>query len=251
MQCLQSAEWLKFQNISPWWLKLALLMLAGLPLISNLPAELVTGLLDQSFPAEFARILAAPLLTFFIWLICWPSLGTRKLLDYISGAFFLAITTVLLSAVLRLILPDALTPDPAQNRVRLIRLFYNILAVFPFSLMFINAFSVRNLIENLSQTRGERRTLGFHLALTLRIFQHVGEVIGRLLLIWREEHPRLLLPRHCHDWRGFRMPWRLSLWLSASISHWIFACIILTFEPIPVMVEEIEQIYHDGEIDEP
>ena len=246
MKYLNFPRWLQFQNLRPWWLKLLLLILAGSPLFSSLPATLLGSFLAKNYPELPGPILVVPLLTMLIWSICLPSLGLRKFLDYMAGAFVLALTTVITGAVLRRMLPMSFI-GPGDPNLRLVQLYFNILAVFPYSLTFINAFSVSALIQRLSLTNGKHRLAGLHLALTLRIFQHVGEVVTRLLLVWREEHPELLLPRHRADWRGLAILWSWPIWLLQSIYQWIFACIILTFEPIPVMVNEIEQLAEVGD----
>lgn len=240
----------KFQNIGSWWLKLALLLLTGMPLFSTLPSSAVAIGLKEYFGEALAEILSVATFTLIVWSVCLFSLGYRKFLEYLAGAFMMALTTVLLGALIRKLLPVSIFHDSQASSIRLLKLFYNILMVFPYSLMFINSFSAGNLIKRMTGARGHTRNLGLHLALTLRIFQHVGDVISRLLLIWKEEHPQLLLPRHRKDWAMLSIPFFYSRWLLQSIIQWIFACIILAFEPIPVMVEEIEQLYDNGEKDD-
>ncbi len=140
--------------------------------------------------------------------------------------------------------------ENAAESFRLLRLFYNILMVVPFSLLFINAFSARKIISAALKMPGYWREPALHLALSLRIFQHAGEVVQRLLQIWKEEHPALVFPRFDRDLRGWASIRSYYRWVRESIRMWIFACIILTFEPIPVMVQEIEQIYLAGEIND-
>ncbi|MDD3148809.1 MAG: hypothetical protein PHD82_16055 [Candidatus Riflebacteria bacterium] len=251
MSVFEFPGFLKLQNLRPWWLKMAVLMLIGFPLVSNRPAGLIAAGLEKFLPEMPGSILAWPLITFFIWACCLPSLGTARLLDYLAAAYTMAITTVVSGAVLREILPVVFTADVSADSFRLLRVYFNILAVFPYSLTFLNAFSVSDLLSRLTKTRGRFRSAGLHLALALRICQHVGEVIPKLLLVWREENPDLLLPRCRDDWQGISPLIRWPMWFIRSISQWIFACIILTFEPIPVMVNEIEQINESRDSNDP
>lgn len=251
MNAFEFPAFLKLQNLRPWWLKMAVLVFIGYPLFSNYPAGIIAAGLEKLVPEAPGNILAWPLITFLIWACCLPSLGTEKLLDYLAAAYTMAITTVVSGAILRGILPAIFPADIAADNFRLLRVYFNILAVFPYSLTFLNSFSVSNLMTRFSKARGRFRNAGLHLALALRICQHVGEVIPKLLLVWREEHPDLLLPRHRDDWHGFSPLAKWPMWVIRSISQWIFACIILTFEPIPVMVNEIEQLYEGGDSDAP
>ncbi len=250
MSTFEFPAFLKLQNLRPWWLKMAVLMLIGYPLISNRPAMVIATWLEKILPETLGSIVAWPLITFFIWACCLPSLGTAKLLDYLAAAYAMAITTAVSGAVLRGALP-AIFPADTADSFRLLRVYFNILAVFPYSLTFLNSFSVSNLMARLTKTRGRFREAGLHFALALRICQHVGEVIPKLLLVWREENPDLLLPRFRDDWHGIAPLVKWSMWFVRSISQWIFACIILTFEPIPVMVNEIEQIDESRDSDAP
>ncbi len=250
MNAFELPAFLKLQHLRPWWLKIAVLMLIGYPLFSNRPAAFIGAAMGQHLPETLGPMLAWPLITFFVWACCLPSLGTAKLLDYLAAAYAMAITTVVSGAVLRLALPAIFPADTADN-FRLLRVYFNILAVFPYSLTFLNSFSVSNLMNRLTRTRGRFREAGLHLALALRICQHVGEVIPKMLLVWREENPDLLLPRCRDDWHGISPLVKWPMWFVRSISQWIFACIILTFEPIPVMVNEIEQIDESRDSDAP
>ncbi len=249
MNAFEFPACLRLQNLRPWWLKMAVLMLIGYPLISNRPAGIIAARLEQLLPETPGSMLAWPIITFFIWACCLPSLGTARLLNYLAAAYAMAITTVVSGAVLRGILPAVFSADTSADSFRLLRVYFNILAVFPYSLTFLNSFSVSNLMVRLAKTRGKFREAGLHLALALRICQHVGEVIPKLLLVWREENPDLLLPRCRDDWHGLALLVKWPMWVVRSISQWIFACIILTFEPIPVMVNEIEQIDENGDSD--
>ncbi len=251
MRAFEFPAFLKLQNLRPWWLKMAVLVLIGYPLFSNRPAAFIASAMGQCLPETLGALLVWPLITFFIWACCLPSLGTAKLLDYLAAAYAMAVTTTLSGAALRGLLPAIFLSDPVADNLRLMRVYFNILAVFPYSLTFVNSFSVSDLMARLTKTRGKFRGAGLHLALALRICQHVGEVIPKLLLVWREENPELLLPRCRDDWQGISPLARWPMWVVLSISQWIFACIILTFEPIPVMVNEIEQIDESRDSDAP
>ncbi len=231
-------------------LKVLTLLVVAFPLFSIVPLRFLVNKITPVASGPISEILSAAIIAALIWLFCLFNSGLSKLLDYLSGAFLLGLTTVLLGAAVRKILPAGVYGENDDEALRLLKLFYNIITVIPFSFLAINSFSPRKLIENLSRSTGFRRKWGLHLALTLRIFQHVGEVICRLLLVWKEEHPLLIFPRFSSDLRGISAFPRLIRWFAQSVSVWIFACIILTFEPIPVMVQEIEQIYQDGENDD-
>lgn len=235
-------DWLCFQCVRPWWLRMLLLLIAGLPLFTWWPATRLQLVLESFLPAGQASFLVFPVITFYIWLVCLPSLGSRKMLDYLAAAFGIALTTVVSGAIIRICMPFLFSENHLAGQLRLLKLYFNILAVFPYSMTFLNSFSVSGLMTRLTKSRGKFRETGLHLALALRICQHVGEVIPKLLLVWREDHPELLLPRFRQNWHGVAILLKWPAWIVRSLAQWIFACIILTFEPIPVMVNEIEQI---------
>jgi hypothetical protein len=174
----------------------------------------------------------------------WPVRGKHKLLNYLGAAFVLALTVAMLGAILRGVFPflaGGLTRD--ETSFKMIRIFINIIIFLPYSVLLINSFSAKKLIDRVARLDGRYRTIGLHLALAFRVFQHTGEVVFNLFQIWTEEFPEKILPRR-DSTQAFRWhaPRHLLVWVWGCTHAWIFACIIHTFEPIPAMVAEVERI---------
>ena len=128
----------------PWWLKLVLLLMLGLPGISGWPnGRLVQTLVaTDMFTPEIAHIVVWVVYACCIWLVVLFWAGQQKLLNYLGAAFVLALTVAMLGAILRGIFPVlAAGLSREATSFKLIRIFINIIIFLPFSVLFINTFS--------------------------------------------------------------------------------------------------------------
>ena len=230
----------------PWWLKLLLLLTLGLPGLSGWPAGVFVRHLQETgfFTPEIAYVCVWGTYACCVWMVVLLNAGITKLLTYLGAAFTLALTVAILGALMRGLFPVlALGLSKEATSFKLIRIFINIIVFLPYSILFINSFSAKHLIDKVARLGGRYRTVGLHLALAFRVFQHTGEVVFNLFEIWTEEYPEKILPRNKNE-LGVRWysPVKILVWVWGSIHAWIFACIIHTFEPIPAMVEEVERI---------
>ncbi len=234
------------KRVIPWWIKFLFLLILGLPGFSGWPTGSFVQRLQETglFTPEIAHVCVWVLYACCVWGVVLLSAGKNKLLAYLGAAFVLALTVAILGAVMRGLFP-LLAAGMSKEAIsfKLIRIFINIIIFLPYSILFINSFSAKNLIDRVSLLGGRYRTVGLHLALAFRVFQHTGEVVFNLFEIWTEEYPEKILPRNKSD-LGVRWysPVKILVWIWGSIHAWIFACIIHTFEPIPAMVEEVERI---------
>ena len=230
----------------PWWFKLVLLLMLGLPGLSGWPNTWFVQQLQATglFTLELAHVIVWVVYAVCVWLVGLLSVGPHKLLAYLGAAFVLALTVAMLGAILRGLFPLlAAGLSREATSFKLIRIFINIIIFLPYSVLFINSFSAKKLIDRVAHLDGRYRTVGLHLALAFRVFQHTGEVVFNLFQIWIEEHPEKIIPRNSGG-PGVRWytPGKLLVWIWGCIHAWIFACIIHTFEPIPAMVAEVERI---------
>jgi len=230
----------------PWWLKLTLLLMLGMPGFTGWPNTWVVQKLQATdmFTPEIAHVVVWVAYAGLVWLIVLVCAGKHKLLNYLAAAFVLALTVAMLGAILRGVFPflaGGLSRDATSFKMN--RIFINIFIFLPYSVLFINSFSAKKLIDRVAHLDGRYRTIGLHLALAFRVFQHTGEVVFNLFQIWTEEFPEKILPRG-DTTQAFRWyaPRNLMVWVWGGIHAWIFACIIHTFEPIPAMVAEVERI---------
>lgn len=230
----------------PWWLKLVLLLTLGLPGFTGWPNGWFVQKLQATrmFTPEIAHVVIWMVFACIVWSVVLVVAGRHKLLNYLGAAFVLGLTVAMLGAVLRGLFPflaGGLSRDAVS--FKMISIFINITIFLPYSLLFINSFSAKKLIDRVADLEGRYRTMGLHLALAFRVFQHTGEVVFNLFQIWTEEYPQKILPRRdstqTFHWYA---PGNLLIWVWGCIHAWIFACIIHTFEPIPAMVAEVERI---------
>lgn len=234
------------KQIMPWWLKLVLLLILGLPGFTGWPNGWAVQELQATkwFTLEIAHVVVWVAYAGLVWLVVLICAGQHKLLNYLGAAFVLALTVAILGAILRSLIPP-LAGGLSKEAVsfKMIRIFINITIFLPYSVLFINSFSAKKLIDRVAELEGRYRTMGLHLALAFRVFQHTGEVVFNLFQIWTEEYPEKILPRQ-DSTQMFRWyaPRNLLTWVWDCVHAWIFACIIHTFEPIPAMVAEVERI---------
>jgi hypothetical protein len=223
-----------------------LLALLGLPGFTGWPFTALVHNLGKTglFTPELAHITIWTFYACMIWAAVFLVAGPKKLLAYLAAAFILALTVAITGALMRQLFPFlAAGMSKTAISFKLVKIFLNIIIFLPFSIIFINSLSAKKVIDRIAQANGRYRTLGLHLALAFRVFQHTGEVVFNLFQIWVEEHPQKILPRNRNelDFHWYA-PHKVLLWIWSSIHAWIFACIIHTFEPIPAMVAEMERI---------
>lgn len=241
-------------RIPIWWIRVVVLGGLGLPLLSGWPINVLTEYLisimvalgeDATGAMPIASICAWGAYGVAIWFVVFLNTGGSKFLEYLSVAVVLALTTAFSGALIRKLIPF-LNGDTQKAVVdyKMCWLCLVIMITVPFTFMSVNLFSAKGLLERARAARSNRFPLLYlHVCLALRMLQHVGEVVTRLLDVWREEHPSLLLPRNRREWKG---KWYSSAnflpWATDAVSTWIFACMMMTFAPLSAFVHELESI---------
>ena len=237
---------LKLNNIKFWWLRLIVLIVIGVPALTGWPLNFIEKLISQQLAITYnmAHITTWIAYSCCVWMVVLINTGGKKLLEYLAVSFVMGLTTAMLGSIMRKFLPiiaGGLTAE--QVSFKMINLLIVMITVIPYCFLFINSFSAKNLIDNVTKLGGKHRTIGLHIALAYRIVQHTGEIVFNLFEIWVEEHPDKLLPRHRREWG---MKWysvaNVVPWIGEALNAWIFACVMYAFEPIPAMVDEIEKI---------
>lgn len=253
----------KISSIRPWWLRLLLLFIIVIPAFTGWPIEAWAGNVMELFFQSTKKANASSYLKIsilflwmvygcFIWFIVFWNVGKKRFWDYFTGAFLLGLTTVIVGALVRKAIPYiSFGIPPEEISFRFFKILIIISITVPYFMFAVNSFSPKGVIEwtrGRSSSEGVFSRAGLHVALVLRMFQHVGEVVFRLFEIWSEEHPEFLLPRNRRDWNikwysfGNFFPWALEALIS-----WVFACLMLTFAPLPIFVTELESIARSRE----
>lgn len=234
---------LNISKMNPWWFRLFFLLLIGVPIFSGWP---LTVFFNKSDPfSQLALWLAYGI---FIWLFIFLNCGLDRLLSFLSIASILGITTALIAATIRKIFPFISGPSSElEVNLKMSLLLIEIITVVPYGLFFVNSFSVGGILLKFSGADNNyKKIIAYHLALTLRIFQHVGEVLINLLFVWREENPKLLLPRHNKNNSviSIKSFFNVIMWFIESMVLWSFAIFIFTINAIPVFVDEMTKYIH-------
>jgi len=232
---------LKIAEVKPWWLKLLILLFIGLPPITGYPLTIFAT--PQNSLHNIWIWLGYGC---FIWIFILLNVGSRQLLKYLSFAFTLALITSILGALVRKIpalFIEQSAADVEYISFKMLLLFIIMISVIPYTLFFINCFSVSSFVSNLSFDLGKRYKFKIHLALALRVFQHVGDVLTNLLYVWKEENPLMIKPRFREEWQESKLS-QLGWfnWLLNSAITWCFALLLHTFEAIPYLSEEMRTI---------
>lgn len=232
---------LRIVEVKPSWLKLLILLIIGLPPITGYPITIF-----MTPENSLSNILLWIGYGSFIWLFILLNVGLKQLFQYLTFPFTLALITVFLGALFRKGLSFILgNPETDSEYIsfKMLSLFVVMISIMPYTLFFINCFSVSSYISSLSFDTGKNYKYKIHLALALRVFQHVGEVFSNLIVVWREENPIMFKPRFREDLAASRYSilWQLS-WLKNSAITWCFALLMHTFEAIPYLSEEMRSI---------
>ncbi|MVN91467.1 hypothetical protein [Mucilaginibacter aquatilis] len=228
-------------KVKPVWLRFLILVIIGLPPITGWPLTLFATAKDPLHNLFMWLSYGC-----FIWLFILLNTGFKKLLSYLSFAFLLALITCLVGAGIRNLIgfiQGASRQDMTLVSIRMLSLFICMVSVIPYSLFFINCFSVSSFISRLDFSTVKNHRTKIHLALALRVFQHVGDVTISLLDVWREENPKMISPRFSDElWESRLSPLAWLNWMRNSAVTWCLAMIMHTFEAIPYLTEEMKNI---------
>jgi len=247
-------KWFNISKIHIWWIRFFVLLIIGLPALFGWPLNQIAQSISKIYPldkqtsGDFTVILVWFCYALFIWIIVFSSAGKKNFFEYISASFIFGLTTILLGSIFRQIFPF-ITGGLTNNEISIMMIMklFVVLIVVPYAFLFINSFSAKGLINRVSNKKGKLKNIGLNCALILRVFQHAGEVVFNLMDIWKEEHPQKILPRHMRDWS---LNWHsfagIFPWVFSAVLAWVYAAMIHAFEPIPIMVDEVEKLLNKG-----
>jgi len=230
--------------IKPWWFRLFLLIIIGVPPFTRWP---ISRLEDPSSPIINIAIWLG--YACFIWLFIFLSTGIDQFLKFVAPAFVIAFTTAFSGAIIVKLFPflSGGKGSPYKDlSYDMTILLVIIMSVVPYALLVVNSFSFYGIISKVSSKAGKRKgSFLLHLALMGRVLQHVGEVFSNLFLVWVEENPKILSPRFKKDWR-YLYPHKKLIsfiyWLYISLKAWCMALLMHTFEILPFYTDGFYRI---------
>jgi hypothetical protein len=190
-------------------------------------------------------LLAWAVYALIMWIFIALFAGLKRLLAWLCAAFILAFTLVASGVLMsestwQFLLQNIpglggtpSEPDMGRQLELLMRLFTVSISV-PYAIFFMSSFSAAGLFKAAMRRSGPKRmNVLVCLAILLRMFQHVHELIEAMLLAWREENPNMVVPRHRTD--SFV---ELLRWYKWSLYSWCCALLARTFMFVPVVASE-------------
>jgi len=236
--------------LKPWWLRLFILAMFGHPLTTS---PVLHARLHQE---HFFRALALWTgYTVFAWTFIALCVGVKTVVDWVTLASISGLTVLVTGGAFRKLgvwdwlqklIAGVPATNPQQNLMDLIFRFIMILAATPFALLIINSFPASDVMRWVSR-RGATRTTKAALvgAIFLRMLQHVGEVVTRCMVAWREENPRILVPRFSADWAGSLIRKMAILeWIKTAVMAWCGAIAMQSIAAVPRVVSDFRRVRH-------
>jgi hypothetical protein len=218
----------------PWWLRLALFAVLAAPLVNM---HLVTQWASDS---PIARVAAMMAYAVAIWLIIIVLAGLEKFVAYTSPAAIMLVATVVVGPAVNNLLgyggdTRAESDMLSEHNVRVALM---LLTSLPFAFLVIQSFSASRLLEHLSKRAGTSSYRQMTFAVWLRVFQHLTETFPALLIVWKEENPSLLLPRHKDDWRTqnfLKKAVSLGDWVISAALSWAKCLLMFSLRIVPAV----------------
>jgi len=190
----------------------------------------------------------------FVWLLVGLAVGAEKLLSWLCVGVIFGLTVAVSGVVLRHMkvweliqhLADYVSkssPTVSTVEAELVKRLIVIMIAVPYSLLVLESFPASDILRRAARPNGSKHAeLWLAVAIFLRVFQHVFEVAGNLLLAWREENPRLLLPRHQRDWHGLGAGAGLLRWIKSSVWSWSVTLLEQALLFVPTAVRDWSRI---------
>lgn len=225
----------------PWALRLLLFALLAAPLVDM---RLITMWAADD---TIARIMAKAAYAAFIWGFIMACVGLDKFFTYAAAAFLMFVATVTVGASVGELLGFIGKTDEQKQAFheQSLAVGFMLTISIPYFCFVIQAFSASRLLERISDKAGTANRFQMNLAVCLRVFQHLTEMMPALLVVWKEENPFVLLPRHTDDWRSQHIIKRiLSLldWGFSAAMIWARCLLIFSLRIVPVVEIETKRL---------
>lgn len=231
---------MKIRNIKPTFLRLLVLVGVGFPCLFKWPLTLVVAKQDS-----FAFLGIWMTYCAFTSVIIIREVGAEQWAKWFAGACVLAIATTGPSFI-SLEVWESLKKlgfafDKQEWTWKTLQQGLTMITVVPYAVFMVNCFSVSRAVQRASTWLGGRRTFAKRSLIILRVSQHALEVLPPLVLVWKEEHPKLILPRFRKDLSGpVETAYSCVKWFFGSVWIWVKAGLVFTIEPMATFCAEID-----------
>lgn len=231
----------KLLRLMPWWLRLTFFILLAAPLVN---IHLITRWLPDE---PMLRIAAMTGYAMAIWLVVIASAGLEKFFTYIAPAAVMLVATAIIGPAVTAAfgLGGDTKAQTEQINEHTVRVALMLLTSLPYAFLVIQSFSASHILERLSRNAGTQSYWQMTIAVWLRVFQHLTEMFPALILVWREENPSMLLPRHTDDWRTqnfLKKAVSLADWAVSAAMTWARCLLMFSLKIIPVVNVETARL---------
>lgn len=231
----------RFIQRLPWWLRLMLFGALAAPLVNM-------ELIKHWGPDEpLARIMATAVYAAGIWAFIIACIGLEKFAAYMAAAVVMCVATVTIGSSLFELL--GLGGITEQEKVlfseQSINVAFMLTISIPYAFFVVQAFSASRMLERVSKKAGTGNRFQLSIAVCLRVFQHMTEMFPALLIVWKEENPKLLRPRHVDDWRTqhfLRRAVSLVDWTINAAMAWARCLLVFSLRIVPVVDIETKRL---------
>lgn len=225
----------------PWGLRLTIFALLAAPLVDM---RLVTMWAADD---AMSRIMAKAAYATLIWGFIMACVGVDKFFTYAAAAFLMFVATVTVGASVGELLGFMGETDAQKQAFheQSLSVGFMLTISIPYFCFVIQAFSASRLLEQISGKVGTVSPFQMNLAVCLRVFQHLTEMMPALLIVWKEENPSVLFPRHTDDWRSQHVLKRiLSLldWGFSAGMIWARCLLMFSLRIVPVVEVETKRL---------
>jgi hypothetical protein len=234
-------------KIIPWPIRLVLLLVIAVPLFK---IRLITDLVDDD---PIHRLEIKTVYACFVWSFIVANVGLDKFYSYIQAAFIAVVSTVVIGAAIMymLHLVGQTNADKMAMSESTVGILFMLTISLPYFFFMAQCFSPARFFERIDQSAGSSSVFWLHVAVWLRVFQHLGEVFPALIVVWREEHPGLYLPRFRDDWHSLGLLKRsvnIAEWFASSFFVWAKCMMVFGVSIVPTVNNEaVRLVQNPGE----
>ncbi len=226
-------------QIRPLKLRLFLLFFLALPGITGVPMRLMGQMEGPLF-----QLLVWVMYCTLVQLIIIHSTSVAEWWRLFSLSSVLAMFTSLCGAVVDYLVHRNYLAAQSTVGIGYLNQGILILTVVPLGLFATGCFPMSELCARAGRHRGKRSGMYTRVILTIRVLNHISEVVASIGVVWREEMPKLVIPRaqEAKPQGGFiQMPVGVQR-IYVSLLALCMALLIGVLEPFPVIVEEVESL---------
>jgi hypothetical protein len=226
----------------PTWPRLFILLLLGAPLVD-------LGIITQWAPDDpISRIEAVTAYSVFLWTFIAINTGLDKFFSYVSTAAVMVVATVIVGAVVRQIfgLGGDSPKEVEQVSEHFVGILLMLMVSLPYVFFIIQSFSVSKLLERIHKGAERPSNLRLHVAVCLRVFQHLAETIPALFSVWCEEHPERMFPRNRTDWHTqgiLKLVAQFIDWFWNAFWLWAKCLFVFSLRIVPSVNNEARRCY--------